>query len=307
MVEGELEDKTSRTLTSKNIMKIQRTHVMTIVVAILSTALSYIINCYATLGPINNYQRAGPVFAASTVGIIAALLFKNYAVTGYIGAFVGMCSITLRIIPSIEYTLLFGFICGVVCILFAPKFVGYGGKAGTAAFLSVTVTTYILMVASALGLSKTTNLEDYFKNLTLLQETGIMDYPFIIAAILSGVFGTMATILLREKVLQKTNLKMNEVVLGPAIIGLISAILVQWTPPTKVPTNLQAIIASGTYAGMASRKILPTYTHYLITGLIVGIVNVTTATVFMGFGGGLGFRALISIVISRVAMDIYKK
>lgn len=278
-------------------MKIQQKHIITIAVAIFSTALSYTINYYLNLGPINNYQPAGSVFAASAVGIIAALFFKDYAVTGYIGALLGMSS--LKVIPSIEYTLLFGFICGIVCIIFAPQFVGFGGKAGTTAFLSVNVTIYLFVVAGALGLSNT-KLEDYFKNLPPIDPT------FLVAAILAGVFGIMATILLREKVLQKT-IKTNDVVLGPAIVGLLSAIVVQWIPPTSITTKLPAIIASGTYAGMASRKILPTSVDFLITGIIVGIINVTTATVFMGFGGGLGFRALISIVLLRVAMSLYRK
>jgi len=88
---------------------------------------------------------------------------------------------------------------------------------------------------------------------------------------------------------------------------LVSAIVVPWIPPTDITAKLPVIIASGTYAGMASRKILPTYMHYLVTGIIVGIINVTTATVFIGFGGGLGFRGLISIVILRAIMSLYKK
>ena len=176
-------------------MKIEQKHIITIIVAIVSTVMSYAINYYLNLGPLNNYQRAGPVVAASIVGIIAALFFKNYAVTGYIASFVGMSS--LNVIPSIEYTILFGFVCGIICILFAPHYAGFGGKAGTTAFLSVATTVYLLVVASAFGVGGI-NLENYFSNLTSIDPT------FLVAAIVAGVFGVMATILLREKVLQKT-------------------------------------------------------------------------------------------------------
>lgn len=277
-------------------MNIKREHIITIAVAMVSTMLSYAINYHLNLGPLNNYQRAGPVFAASVVGVLAALFFKNYAVTGYIGSFVGMSS--LKVIPSIEFTLVYGFICGIICILFATHFAGFGGKAGTTAFISVNVSTYLFVVASGLGWSSV-KVEDYFKSLTSIDPT------FLLVAIIAGVFGTIATILLREKVLQKT-IKTNEVVLGPAIVGLISAIVVLWIP-SPFTAKLLAIIASGTYAGMASRKILPADAHFLVTGVIVGIINVTTATLFMGFGGGLGFRGLISIVLLRVAAGLYKK
>jgi hypothetical protein len=277
-------------------MKIQQKYIITMIVAIASATASYAINYYLNLGPINNYQRAGPVFAASLIGIIAALFLKSYAVTAYIGAFVGMSS--LQVIPSIWYAPIFGLVCGIVCIIFASQFVGFGGKAGTTAFLSVNVTAYLFIVGSALGLS-TFKLEDYFKNLTSI------DSAFLAAAILSGVFGIMATMLLREKVLQKT-IKTNEAVLAPAIVGLLSAIVVPWIPPTDISVKLPTIIASGTYAGMASRNILPKTEHWLATGIIVGILNVTTATIFIGFGGGLGFRGLLSIVILRIMMSFFK-
>ncbi|MFH0749124.1 MAG: hypothetical protein V1915_04320 [Candidatus Bathyarchaeota archaeon] len=283
-------------------MKIEQKHIMTIIIAMVSTTLSYVINYYLNLGPINNYQPAGAVFAGSAVGIIAALFFKDYAVTGYVGAFVGMSS--LKVIPSVEYTLLFGFICGIVCILYAPQFAGFGGKAGTTAWLSVIITLYMLVVTSSLGLLNT-QLEDYFKNLTPIDPT------FLVAAILAGVSGILATILLREQVLQKTikarALKVNEAVLGSAIVGLVGSIIVPWIPPSIITTRLPVILVSGTYAGMASRKILPTTMDFLLTGILVGVINVTTATVFIGFGGGLGLRAMLSIIVLMVAWRLYKK
>ena len=79
--------------TIDRLVKILRMHGITIAVAIVSTALTYFINYFINLGPINNYQRVGPVFASSFVGVLAAFFFKKYAVTAYIGAFVGMSSL----------------------------------------------------------------------------------------------------------------------------------------------------------------------------------------------------------------------
>jgi len=277
-------------------MKIEKKHIITIIVAMISTTLTYAINYYLNLGPLNNYKSAGPVFAYGVVGIISALFFRTYAVTGLIGSFVGMSS--LKVIPAIEYTLLFGFVCGVICILFASHYVGFGGKAGTTAFLSVTTTTYLLVAGSVFGFNSSWSILDYFKNLAPV------DPAFVVAAIIAGIAGTMATILLREKILQKT-FKTNEVVLAPSLVGLIGAIIVPWIPPSAITAGLPIIIASGTFAGMASCTCLTNTSHFLLAGILVGIINVTTATVFMGFGGALGFKALISIIIVRYALRAF--
>jgi hypothetical protein len=55
----------------------------------LSTTLTYAINYYLSLGPINVDRPAGPVVAASLIGS-ARLLFKGYVVASYIAAFVGI-------------------------------------------------------------------------------------------------------------------------------------------------------------------------------------------------------------------------
>lgn len=260
-------------------MKVTRNHLITLGVAIFATTLSYAINYSA---------RAGPVVAASIVGIIGALFFKGYAVTSYIAAFAGMSSTT--VIPSIWYAPIFGLMAGIFAILFAKLFVGYGGKAGTTCFCSVNLTLIFFITLGVLGLSQH-NVSNHFKPLT----ANDLDPVWIVTAVIAGVYGTVGTVLLREKALQKRKAP-NEVVLGPAILGLATALVLPWIIPT-LAGKIAAVVASGTYAGMVSRKILAADVHLVVAGAVVGLLNVFLATVFIGVGGKLGFMGLLGIAL----------
>jgi len=91
-------------------MRITRKQLVTIAVGIICTTLSYAINYYVNLGSLNGGKPAGAVVAASTVGVLSAFFFKDYAVAGYIAAFAGMSATT--VIPSIWYAPVFGFMAG---------------------------------------------------------------------------------------------------------------------------------------------------------------------------------------------------
>jgi len=263
---------------------------MTIGVAIFATTLSYAINYYLNLGPLNGGKPAGAVVGASTVGIIGALFFKDYAVASYIAAFAGMSAIT--VIPSIWYAPIFGLMAGIFTILMAKLFVGYGGKAGTTCFCATNVTLAFFIVLGTLGLAQY-NINSYFRALALSD----LDPVWVLAAVVAGVWGIMGTVLLREKVLQKRKAP-NEVVLGTATIALVSALVLPWIVPS-LASKIAAVIASGTYAGMVSRKIIAVDIHLVMTGVVVGLLNVFLSTVFIGVGGRLGFMGLLGISLFR--------
>ncbi|MEM2093833.1 MAG: hypothetical protein QXI32_00880 [Candidatus Bathyarchaeia archaeon] len=103
----------------------------------------------------------------------------------------------------------------------------------------------------------------------------------------------MGTILLREKVLQKHKAP-NEAVLGSAVIALVSGLLLPWIVPS-LASKIAAVVASGTYAGMVSRKVVSSDTYLLLSGVVVGLLNVLLASVFIGVGGKLGFIGLLSV------------
>ncbi|MEM2093668.1 MAG: hypothetical protein QXI32_00040 [Candidatus Bathyarchaeia archaeon] len=85
----------------------------------------------------NGWKPAGAVVAGSTVVIISTILFKEYAVAGYICTFAGISSTT--VIPSILHVSVFGSIAGIFTLPMAKLFVGYSGKAGTTCFCTMDV------------------------------------------------------------------------------------------------------------------------------------------------------------------------
>ena len=156
---------------------------------------------------------------------------------------------------------------GIFAVLMAKLFVGYGGKAGTTAFCATNVTlASFFIVLGTLGLAQY-NINSYFRALTLSD----LDPVWILTAVVAAVWGIMGTVLLREKVLQKRKAP-NEVVLGTATIALVTALVLPWTVPS-LASKIAAVVVSGTYAGMVSRKIVAIDIHLVMTGVVVGLLS----------------------------------
>jgi len=261
-------------------VKFERKHAWLPLISVVSAVSSYFIN--------HNLGQ-GPVIAASIVGIVAGLFFKEplYAVTSYSAAFMGMSS--KAVIPEWYYLILIGIIHSLVVIALLNVFVGWGGKAGTMGFIALNIGIIILYAIHPVN---------YYTGDPLAK---IASYPvdLWIAGILAGVTGIMLTILVREKAAGGP--KGNDAVIGSAIVALLGGIIAPLL--AKEPFNyanatyLAAIIASGTYAGMASRKVLPKLYDFLAVGVILGILNLLLWYIFPGFGGKLGTIGLISCAI----------
>ncbi len=269
-------------------MKVTSKQLTTIGVAVLATTLTYAINYHVNLGPLNGGKPAGAVVAASTVGMLGALFLRDYAVACYIAAFAGMSATT--VIPSILYAPIFGLMAGIFSILMAKLFIGYGGKAGTTAFCATNVTLALFLVFGALGLTQH-NINAHFRALT----PSDLDLTWVFAAVVAAAWGLMGTVLLRERVLQKRKAP-NESILGSAVIKLVSALALPWIVPSMA-SKVAAIVASGTYAGMVSRKVVSSDAHLLLAGVVVGLLNVFLSTIFMGVGGKLGLMGLLGIAL----------
>jgi len=270
-------------------MKFEQKYALLPVISIISAVLSYFIN---------HDMHQGPVIAASIVGIAAGFLFKDplYAVAGYSAAFMGMCS--KAVFPEWYYLVPAGIIHALVVIALLKIFVGWGGKAGTMGFIAVNINAVLLFIIHPV---------DYYQTDPL---TKITSYPIDlwIAGVIAGIAGIMLTLLVREKA--PGGPKGNDAVIGSAIVALLGGILAPQlasAPFSYANTSyLAAIIASGTYAGMAARKILPKASDYLIVGIIVGLLNVLFLPFFPGFGGKLGTIGLISCAIWLVFIRMRK-
>lgn len=115
----------------------------------LTTLLIIIGGCFGAIGAFQ-LQKAGfsPVVASCTVGLLGALIgywMKNedLAMVIFAGSFVGMTAISIATLPII---LIAGLACGILYLLAEPIFVGYGGKLGAIAFVSVGIVLVLFLV-----------------------------------------------------------------------------------------------------------------------------------------------------------------
>ncbi|MGM0477710.1 MAG: hypothetical protein ACQERC_00685 [Bacteroidota bacterium] len=108
----------------------------------ITSVLILLGGCFGALGAFQ-LQKAGvsAVVASCIIGLLGALIGRlmqsdDLSMVIFAGSFVGMTAISLTTIPII---LLAGISCGILYLIAAPIFVGYGGKLGTIAFISVSV------------------------------------------------------------------------------------------------------------------------------------------------------------------------
>jgi hypothetical protein len=242
--------------------------------------------------------QLGAVIAASIIGLVAGFLFKDslFAVGSYSAAFMGMVS--KAVIPQWYYLIPAGLIHAIVVIAMLKIFVGWGGKAGTMALISVIANSLVIYFLVPVNYYSADPLGKIAATTAELWGVGLI----------AGIAGIMLTIVLREKALNK--LKRNDAVIGSAIIALlggIAAFILKGAPFNYAnATFIGATIASGTYAGMASRKILPKLYDFLAVGIILGILNVALVPILPGFGGRLGTIGLISCAIWILIIKLRK-
>src|SRR5690554_3474656 len=107
-------------------MTLDKTKSRILILAIVSTSLTWILNHQLGLGPI---------VANGLVGVAAAI-FMPGALAGiaYTSSFVGMSS--LGVLPSVVFALIGGLIAGIVIIATTEIYAGIGGKGGTIAAIS---------------------------------------------------------------------------------------------------------------------------------------------------------------------------
>ena len=94
-----------------------------------------------------------------------------------------------------------------------------------------------------------------------------LDPVRMLTTVAAGVFGIIATVLLREKLLQKRKAP-SEVVLGSATVALVSGLVLPWVVPS-LASKVAAVVASGTYAGMVPRKVVAVDVHLVLAGGVV--------------------------------------
>lgn len=118
--------------------------------SMLTSVLIIIGGCLGAIGAFQ-LQKVGlsPVVASCIVGLLGALVgywmnSEDLSMVIFAGSFVGMTAISLASFPIM---ILAGLACGVIYLLAEPIFVGYGGKLGAMAFVSVLLVLFLFWIS----------------------------------------------------------------------------------------------------------------------------------------------------------------
>jgi hypothetical protein len=208
----------------------------------------------------------GPVVAASLIAIIVYLVFPDYGVPAYCGAFVGMTS-EILLYDHLEVAIA-SLVSGIVFILARKIFTGLGGKLGSIALIGTTVTGF--------GLSRA------------FLSTPISDWQTNSMVILVAMIATPLTYFFNRH-------KNNGPVLSSGVVGLASGFILPALFPVHGETfAVVAICAS--FTGMTSNDRCPNFWHMLTAGLFTGMIFVYSTPLLGGAGGKLGTIAFGSVL-----------
>jgi len=211
-------------------------------------------------------KLSNPILAAGLIGLINSLILKEYAILSFIAAFIGMSS--QPVLFSYFLILLSSFFAIIFWIILrkAPKL---GGKAGTIAFLSIIFT----------------NLFRIFKLEILKIQT--IELIYLFPSFLTSIFFLFLTVLIREKV---RNLKSNAV-FASSLIGILWGSIIFFIPIEFLPQ----ISFAASFAGMTSLNLIKNKVNYsILTGFLMTFFFFIFSSIFIGFGGKLGFIAFVA-------------
>ena len=104
--------------------------------------------CLGALGAFQ-LQKVGmtPVVSSCLIGLLGALIgysmkTEDISMVIFAGSFVGMTAISIATYPIIICA---GIACGILYLLSEPIFVGYGGKLGALAFVSMGTVLFLFV------------------------------------------------------------------------------------------------------------------------------------------------------------------
>lgn len=203
------------------------------------------------------------VLASGLVGVLAALIFRPYAVAIFCGSFIGMSSPELLGFADL---LIAALIASGLFVLTKDVFNGVGGKLGTIALSGV-------FIACAL-----------------------FDLPFLVSSPLDqAMMGWIILFSVAGAVLSNVlNIRLSQgAVMGSAAVGVVFGGFLPLFFETGGYTL--AVVAFGaSFAGMASRKYLEHELWSVLAGVVFALLFIYSAQSFGGVGGKLGTIAFAS-------------
>lgn len=219
----------------------------------------------------------GVVIGSCLVGILAQMVFPEYGVPAYCGAFVGMSSNALLF--NYWEVAIASAIAGIVYVLARDVFGGFGGKLGTIAFIGATLTGF--------GFARNfivAPIADFNTSLWIL---GIA----FIAAPLTFYLNC--------------NLD-NGPVLASGVVGLAGGLILPVLFP-DIGNTLAVVAVCASFTGMSNTQRCLKFWHILVAGLFTGILFVFSTPLLGGAGGKLGTIAFASIISTHGFIKLYQR
>lgn len=212
------------------------------------------------------------VSASALVGIGGTLFFKEDALAIFTGSFVGMASIYIFTLPEVVVA---SIIAGVLFVYGKEAFPGVGGKLGTTAFFGVAATALVVK-------------PEIYEFITFgIDITQVLyDNSIIVAFVIGGAFGSIATHLLSNKIF-------HDVVFSSSIVALATELILTLFVPSYASILSLAVFA-GTFVGMSTNEKLTSNIQFIFAGALSGFIFYQSIPVFVGFGGKLGITAFVS-------------
>jgi hypothetical protein len=245
-----------------------RKNILSFVAVVVGALLSHWMNAHLGLGL---------VVGSAVVGLIAAVVFPDYAVPAYTGSFVGMAG--SKLLPQDAHVAMAAVVAGIVYVLALAVFGGFGGKLGTIAASACAFTGVCLSTEFTAPAVPKWNVG------TLLVITSV------VAAVLTYYLN---------------NTRKQGAVLASALVGLVAGLLL---PALHKDAGgalaVMAICAS--FAGMSNTKRMPSWIPMAFVGLSAGLVYMFANPFIGGTGGKLGTMAFGSTMAVRGLMDLVAK
>lgn len=260
------------------------------VVATTSCVLTYSISNHPPL------LRAD--LAQAIVITIVLATFPEVAASAGAGAFAGMAS--LDTIPNYGWLALLALITSAVWTTFHhfKLLVGFGGRLGTCAFISMNITVAVFIMPSGVV------PWSFYGNVHELWSEQLELVPSILSVVacmfLSAVGGAVRL---------NSKLPLNPVQ-APTSIALLCMLILE---PTgwKYTTQTDAGLAVGSFVAMASEQYLPSVLDFGAAGFLAGLWILFLDPFFLDFGGKKGFTSLCGfvtyIVISKVVPESMRR
>jgi hypothetical protein len=208
----------------------------------------------------------GAVVASALVGLVAGVLFEEYAAPVYCGSFVGM--VAPAVLADLAVVTAAGVVAGAVFVAADRVFGGFGGKLGTTAFAGCG------LVALATGATP--------------GPPGPVPTP---TAAVGLVLLTGAAAAATFAVSVRLD---HGPVVASAVVGLAAGLLASAFGHGVRPA---AAAFCGSFVGMADPARLPDEATTFAAGAVAGLLFVGATPALVGFGGKLGTLAFVGCLV----------